>query len=157
MTAVRLIIVGAGPAGCAAALHAAAQGMGVTLIDEHPQSLEAMSVDAPYFYGTRMSAVLSDESTIADRVLFANDALLECAEAGVDVLTGTCVWGHYVPGENSTRLRVKQVGLADKEKSWLLEYDHLILAPGSRDLVLSFPGWHLPGVLVYFLCGINRF
>ena len=29
----------------------------------------------------------------------------------------------------------------------MLEYEYLILAPGSRDLVLSFPGWHLPGVL----------
>lgn len=143
----RLIVVGAGAAGCAAALHAAAKGMEVTLIDEHPQPLDAMSLDAPYFYGSRLVPVLSDESLMADRVLFANDAMLECAEAGVDVLTGTCVWGNYVPGENNTHLQSKQLGLADKDKSWVIDYDHLILAPGSRDLVLSFPGWDLPGVL----------
>jgi NADPH-dependent 2,4-dienoyl-CoA reductase/sulfur reductase-like enzyme len=143
----QVVVVGGGPAGCAAALEAARLGLQVTLVDEHPQPLSAMSLDAPYFYGTRLVAELSDASAIAERVLSANEALMECLEAGVDVLTGTCVWGLFVPGENLEHLGGQQVGLADETRSWMLGFDYLILAPGARDLVLSFSGWQMPGVL----------
>ncbi|MCO4878250.1 FAD-dependent oxidoreductase [Paraburkholderia caribensis] len=142
-----LVVVGGGVAGCTAALEAANAGLRVTLIDEHPQELSAMSLDAPYFYGARLPSVLSDQGLIAERVLGANEPLMECLEAGVDVVTGTCVWANFLPGTNNTHQKTLQVGVADAERSWLLDYDYLILAPGSRDLVLSFPGWNLPGVL----------
>ncbi|WP_449433313.1 FAD-dependent oxidoreductase [Pseudomonas putida] len=143
----QVVVVGAGVAGCTAALEAARNGLQVTLVDEHPQNTAIMSLDAPYFYGARLSSVLSDEGTVADRVLGSNDLLMDCLEAGVDVLTGTCAWGVFVPGQNTQSLGGAQVGLADGEKSWMLRYDHLVLATGARDLVLSFPGWELPGVL----------
>ncbi|MCP8465069.1 FAD-dependent oxidoreductase [Pseudomonas sp. ZM23] len=143
----QLVIVGAGTAGCSAALAAIRAGLKVMLIDEHPQGSSAMSLDAPYFYGARLAPVLSDEGTVADRVLGSNDALMECLEAGVEVLVNTCVWGVFIPGPNSQHLGGRQLGLADNEKSWIVGFDNLILATGARDLVLSFPGWHLPGVL----------
>lgn len=147
MNAEQVIVVGAGIAGCSAALEAARHGFRVTLVDEHPQTLTMMSLDTPYFYGARLSPVLSDTSAIADRVFGANEPMLNCLEAGVDVLTGTCVWGSYAPGPNSVSSEKPQLGLADSDRSWMVSYDHLILAPGARDLVLSFPGWQLPGVL----------
>jgi NADPH-dependent 2,4-dienoyl-CoA reductase/sulfur reductase-like enzyme len=142
-----ILVVGGGPAGCATAQEAAGLGFHVTLIDEHPQDISAMSLDAPYFYGARLPSVLSDQALVADRVLGSNEPLMECLEAGVDVLTGTCVWANFQPGANNVHLQVKQAGAADAERSWMIDYDYLILAPGSRDLVLSFPGWELPGVL----------
>ena len=42
-----LLIVGAGPAGIAAALEAAGRGIGVTLVDENPVPLETMGEDVP--------------------------------------------------------------------------------------------------------------
>ncbi len=147
MASEQLVVVGGGVAGCSAALEAARLGLKVTLIDEHPQSLQAMSLDSPYFYGARLAAILDDASVISERVLGANDLLLECLDAGVEILTGACCWGNFVPGPNNVHLKNPQLGVADGERSWLIDYDRLILAPGSRDLVLSFPGWHLPGVL----------
>jgi D-hydroxyproline dehydrogenase subunit alpha len=143
----RVIVVGGGRAGCAAALDAARLGLKVTLVDEHPQPLAAMSLDAPYFYGARLAPALSDASATAERVLGANEALMECLEAGVDVLTGTCAWGVYVPGENNVQQREMQLGLAHETRSWMVAFDFLVLAPGARDLVISFPGWQLAGVL----------
>jgi NADPH-dependent 2,4-dienoyl-CoA reductase/sulfur reductase-like enzyme len=143
----QVLVVGAGVAGCAAALEAARLGLRVTLVDEHPQTLQAMSLDAPYFYGARLPAILEDAAAISERVLGANESLLECLEAGVEILTGTCGWGSFRPGPNSTHLEGPQIGIADADGSRMLDYEYLILAPGSRDLVLSFPGWHLPGVL----------
>ena len=143
----KVVIVGAGPAGCAAALAAAELGLEVTLVDEHPQAPAAMSLDAPYFYGARLPAVLSNEAEIADRVLGANEALMECLEAGVDVIVGTSVWGVFQPGPNSRHLSGSEIGLADRERSWMLPFNHLVVAAGARDLVLSFPGWELPGVI----------
>jgi NADPH-dependent 2,4-dienoyl-CoA reductase/sulfur reductase-like enzyme len=143
----QLVIVGAGIAGCSAAIEAAKLGLRVTLVDEHPQSLQAMSLDAPYFYGARLPAVLDDAATISERVLGANDLLMECLEAGVEVVPATCIWGSFRSGPNNTQQPVPQLGIADAEGSRMLDYQHLILAPGSRDLVLSFPGWELPGVL----------
>ncbi|HEY2891467.1 MAG TPA: FAD-dependent oxidoreductase [Dongiaceae bacterium] len=143
----QLVVIGAGAAGCAAALEAATLGLRVILVDEHPQSLQAISLDAPYFYGARLPAMLADTAAISARVLGANELLQECREAGVEILTGTCSWGSFRPGANSAHLATPQLGLADAERSWMIDYDNLILAPGSRDLVLSFPGWNLPGVL----------
>lgn len=143
----QIVVVGGGVAGCSAALEAVRLGLRVTLVDEHPQSISAMSLDAPYFYGARLASVLSDEGTIADRVLGSNDLLMECLEAGVEVLPNTCVWGVFIPGANNEHLEDRQVGLADNERSWMVSFDYLIIAAGARDLVLSFPGWHLPGVL----------
>ncbi len=143
----QLLVVGAGVAGCSAALEAAKLGLRVTLIDEHPQSLQAMSLDAPYFYGARLPAILDDAAAISERVLGANALLMECLEAGVEILTGTCGWGSFRAGPNNRHLAAPQLGIADAEGSRMLDYEYLILAPGSRDLVLSFPGWHLPGVL----------
>jgi NADPH-dependent 2,4-dienoyl-CoA reductase/sulfur reductase-like enzyme len=147
MAVERMIVVGGGIAGCSAALEAVKRGLNVTLIDEHPQSRQAMSLDTPYFYGAQLAAVLDDASVVKERVHGANDLLLACLDAGVEILTGTCCWGSFVPGSNNVNLKNAQLGVADGERSWLVEYDHLILATGSRDLVLSFPGWHLPGVL----------
>jgi thioredoxin reductase len=143
----QLVIVGGGSSGCACAIEAAKLGLSVMLIDEHPQSTAAMGLDAPYFYGARLAASLSDTSAVADAVFGSNEALIDCLEAGVEVLVGTCVWGIFSPDAGDPKTRGKQLGLADEERSWIVDYDYLVLAPGARDLVLSFHNWSLPGVL----------
>jgi NADPH-dependent 2,4-dienoyl-CoA reductase/sulfur reductase-like enzyme len=142
----QVIVVGGGVAGCTAALEAARLGLNVALVDEHPQTLATMSLDTPYFYGSGLPNILSNRSLMAESVFGANDLLMQCVEEGVDVHTSTCVWGSYRPCENNSQIHSGQLGLADENRSWMLEYDYLILAPGARDFVLSFANWQLPGV-----------
>ena len=142
-----VVVVGAGAAGASAAIEAARLGLGVTLVDEHPLDLSTMAMDTPYFFGSRLLPTLADRGLMMERIVDSDERLAEAEDAGVKVLLGTCAWGSFRPGENSQHLERPCVGLADAERSWMLEYEHLILAPGARDLVLSFPGWELAGVL----------
>jgi thioredoxin reductase len=143
----QVVVVGAGIAGVSAAIEAAGLGVSVTLVDEHPLDLSTMAMDAPYFFGARLLPTLADRGLMMERIIDSGERLAEAEEAGVTVLLGTCAWGSFRPEENSRHLDRACVGLADAERSWMLEPEQLIVAPGARDLVLSFPGWELPGVL----------
>jgi D-hydroxyproline dehydrogenase subunit alpha len=143
----QVVVVGAGVAGTAAALEAVRLGLGVTLVDEHPIDLPTMAMDTPYFFGPRLVPTLADRALMRERVMGSSEPLQRAREAGVSVLLGTCVWGSFTPDENSRHLTTRSLGLADGTRSWLVEPEALILAPGARDLVLAFPGCERRGVL----------
>ena len=142
-----LVVVGAGAAGTAAAIEAARAGVQVTLIDENPISSSMMGLDVPLFFGKRTADSVSDRDVMLARVTAANPALEEAVAAGVDVQLGTCVWGAFRNTDTSRRLDGPQLGLADGKRSWVVKYDRLIVAAGSRDMVISFAGSHLAGAM----------
>ena len=142
-----LVVVGAGVSGTAAAIEAAKAGVQVTLIDENPIGMSMMGLDVPQFFGRRIEGALSDMAAMLERVVAANEDLAEAVEAGVDVRLGTCVWGAFRNAETSKLLDGPQLGLADQEQSWVMKYDRLIVAAGSRDLGMSFAGWNMAGAM----------
>ena len=133
--------------GTAAAIEAAKAGVQVTLIDENPIGMSMMGLDVPQFFGRRIEGALSDRAAMLERVVAANEDLAEAVEAGVDVRLGTCVWGAFRNAETSRLLDGPQLGLADQERSWVMKYDRLIVAAGSRDLGMSFAGWNMAGAM----------
>lgn len=147
MSTGRIVVVGASALGCRFALEARRAGVDVTLIDEHPQSVTAMSLDAPYFWGNGLPAALRNRVAVAESVLGSNEALMACAEAEVDVRTGTVAWGAFQNGPNTLHIGQPKVGIVSDDGNAMIDYDHLVLATGSRDFVPSFRGWELPGVL----------
>ena len=142
-----LVVVGAGVSGTAAAIEAAKAGVQVTLIDENPISTSMVGLNVPQFFGQRFMGTLRDKALMLERVAAANEALAEAEEAGVDIQLGTCVWGAFRNTETSRVLDGPQLGLADDERSWLMKYDRLIVAAGSRDLGMSFPGSNMAGAM----------
>ncbi|MEV5717740.1 NAD(P)/FAD-dependent oxidoreductase [Amycolatopsis mediterranei] len=111
-----VVIVGAGPAGLAAAEHALAAGAEVTVLDQ---------ADAPggqYHRGAshRFEALLSRCTWWPESTVWALEG------KRVHVLRG--------PADGTNRRR------------HTLEPDALVLATGAHDRVLPFPGWQLPGV-----------
>ncbi|RRA49364.1 FAD/NAD(P)-binding oxidoreductase [Acidipila sp. EB88] len=124
-----VLVVGAGPAGLAAATAAARHGCDVHVLDDNlapgGQIWRASSVAANTQSTQPMS---SREKAIA--ALHASGATLHCA---------TRVFA--APANNVVDV------LEQDEHGLRYTYRTLIVATGARELMLPFPGWTLPGVL----------
>lgn len=119
MTSVDVLIVGAGPAGLAAAVAAASTGARVTVVDERPSPGGRLLFEAP-------------GATSLDAYLNA------CERLGVEIRPRTVAWGVF-PGWT--------VSFETPDGADVVTTGQLILATGSTDLGLSFDGNTLPGVM----------
>ena len=114
-------VVGAGPAGIAAALAAADSGRSVGLIDDNP------AAGGQIWRGAHDSTRPSASSTWFDRL----------NKSAVQIVRGARVF-HATQGELA----------AESDDSVIqTSYGKLILATGARELFLPFPGWTLPNVM----------
>lgn len=143
----QLLVVGAGPAGIAAAAHAAELGIKVVLADENPVPASVMGDDIPLHFGQRFSAAARNRTAMLEAFIARDPTIAELFDAGVDVRLGTSVWGIYANGPSVGWLPGPVAGLQDGERSVMLGCDRVIVAAGRRDMGLAFPGWELPGVL----------
>ena len=143
-----VLVIGAGPAGTAAAIEAAKLGAQVVLIDENPVDPRLMGLDTPLLYGGRDDR-RGAAARAADRVAWWPPIRRwrRPLELGVDVRLGVTAWGLYVNGPALRALPAPMVGLADEDRSWMCGFERLILATGARDVALAFPGWDQPGVV----------
>ena len=115
-----VVIIGAGPAGLAAATVASSAGLAVLLLDAAP-------VPGGQIWRARQGVAAEPVAR----------ALARLASAGVRVLSGTRVV-MALPG---------RVLLIDgPQGARRLRWNRLILATGARERLLPFPGWTLPGV-----------
>jgi thioredoxin reductase len=144
---VQLAVVGAGPAGLAAAVTAAKAGIEVLLVDENPVAQALMGLDVPLHFGGRMNPAVQNKPRMVERIVETNPGLAEAFELGIDVQLGVYAWGAFSKGPSLRSIAKPVLGLADEERSWLVSFDRLILATGARDLGMSFAGWEKPGVM----------
>ena len=128
---VDVVVIGAGPAGLAAAATAAAHGARVVLLDEQAQAggqiyrdvdrvspLRGALLGADYVYGKTLIAAVGTTG-----VEHIRNAAVWMIESGFQVT--------YSCGQRSERVRSSQ----------------LILATGSLERPMPLPGWTLPGVM----------
>lgn len=133
MNASRIVVIGAGPAGLAAAAAASQAGADVVLVDEGERVGGQFWRHHPEFTDPRLQHQLG------------RFAAIRSAIHGVDVVSSASVWRVAV-GE---QLRVHVlVGPADgaRREGRTLVADAVVLATGAHDRVLPVPGWTLPGV-----------
>lgn len=142
-----LLVVGAGPAGVAAALAARRHGLQVVLVDENPVAAGSMGEDIPLLFGQRATGAVRNRNAMMEAVAAGTPFLEEALDAGVEVVLGTVVWGLYANGPSVRWLPGRIAGLSDGERSWLVSFEQVIVATGRRDMGLAFPGWELPGVM----------
>ncbi len=143
----QLLVIGAGPAGLAAATEAAALGLSVVLIDENPVPAALMGLDVPLFYGQRMNPAVQEAARMIERLVASDPAIEAAFDAGIDLRMGVTAWGAFANGDALHALPRNVAGLTDGARSWLCSFDALILATGARDLVIGFEGIDQPGVM----------
>ncbi|MFI8617342.1 FAD-dependent oxidoreductase [Acidovorax sp. NPDC077693] len=124
-----LLIVGAGPAGLAAALAAAPSGARIVLLDDNPAPGGQIWRDGP---GVTLPPAARQQRKALER------------HAHVQLRCGTRVVGLAEQTARSAGLHA--LWLEDAQGGWVQHARQIILCTGARELLLPFPGWTLPGV-----------
>ena len=124
-----LLIVGAGPAGLAAALAAAPSGARTVLLDDNPAPGGQIWRDGP---GVALPADARQQRDALER------------HANVQLRCGTRVVGLARQTERGAGLHA--LWLEDAQGGWVQHARQIILCTGARELLLPFSGWTLPGV-----------
>jgi len=131
MIKIEIAIVGAGPAGLAAACEAAQVGSKVIVFDENNQPGGQLVKQIHKFFGSK-------EHMAGTRGIDIGDKLYKRAlSLGVDIRLGTAVWGYFE----------RQLAVVSNNQVELVSAKKIIVATGASENTLSFPGWTLPGVM----------
>jgi len=126
-----LIVVGAGPAGLAAAATATRAGLSTLLLDEN-QGIGGQIYRGITANPVRNRAILGED-------YWAGTALaLTSLASGVQIVNGATVWSLD---------RTLTVGVSVAGKARLLQAKRVIVATGSLERPMPIPGWTLPGVM----------
>ncbi|QTE02342.1 FAD-dependent oxidoreductase [Streptomyces cyanogenus] len=140
----RLAVVGAGPAGLAGALAAAARGVEVVLVDAAEQAGGQFYRQPARALGARRPQALHHQWRTWERL---RDALDRHREAGrITHLTDHHVWC-VRRGSACDEVTVHALRGPAQEEGVTVRADAVLLATGGYEQVLPFPGWTLPGVV----------
>jgi thioredoxin reductase/bacterioferritin-associated ferredoxin len=133
MKTVQLAIVGGGPAGLSAAVEAAQLGVSVIVLDENPRLGGQIYRQPASEFG------ISDEKKLGKQYRDGKKLLQKVAafQAEITIWSNTLVWGYF--GE-------KELAVIRNGRAEILKADQIIIASGTYDRPLPFPGWTLPGV-----------
>jgi NADPH-dependent 2,4-dienoyl-CoA reductase/sulfur reductase-like enzyme len=123
-----ILIIGAGPAGMAAALAAAPSGASITVVDDNAQPGGQIWRDGP-------------QAALPALARQHREALAR--HANIRLLNGTRVVGL---GARSPADHAPALLLEDADRGWTQHSQSIVLCTGARELLLPFPGWTLPGV-----------
>jgi thioredoxin reductase/bacterioferritin-associated ferredoxin len=127
---VEVLVVGAGPAGVSAAAAAAERGADVVLVDDQRTAGGGLVA-----LGT---ALVSTDGSLKPAVELRDTLYELVVNAGVTYISQALVWGLFSG---------LSVGLVTPGESVEIRPKRLIVATGTVDTPLPFPGWDLPSVL----------
>lgn len=125
-----VVIVGAGPAGMAAAMTAAKHNIKVALFDES-------SSPGGQIYRSVLTCSLPDEVMGKD-YLYGKNLVTAFLEANVSYFPASSVWDVEKNGA---------IGVLNGGTSYRVNTECLILATGAMERPVPFSGWTLPGVM----------
>jgi thioredoxin reductase len=127
-----IAVVGAGPAGLAAAVESARLGARIVVLDENDRPGGQLFKQIHKFFG-------SEEHKAGTRGIRIGYELLEEARSlSVDIRLNTVVYGLFDG---------LILGTMANGRTSTLTTQRVILATGASENVLAFPGWDLPGVM----------
>ena len=127
-----VLVVGAGPAGLAAAVAAGEAGADVMVLDERP------GAGGQYF--KQPASFLTEPGEVGrDRQFERGRRLIERARAaGATIIGKAEIWGAFAP--RTLMAKTDDASLVIRPKT-------LVVATGAYERVMPLPGWTLPGVM----------
>ncbi len=132
----QVLVVGAGPAGLAAAEAAAAGGLRVVVLDER-------TAPGGQYYKPVAASHRVKAAAHPDKQFAAGAKLVDLVRAlGVQVLSHCTVWDAKTRGEGGVTLQA-----IDDEGSLEISAARLVVATGAYERAWQVPGWTLPGVM----------
>jgi thioredoxin reductase/bacterioferritin-associated ferredoxin len=124
-------VIGAGPAGLAAATVTAACGLSTVLLDENAGA-------GGQVYRAITSTTVSNPQ-ILDRDYWDGQALIQdLKDTRAEYVPGATVW---------SLTRDREIGVSVKGQAHMLRAKRVILATGAMERPFPIPGWTLPGVM----------
>ena len=126
-------IVGAGPAGLAAACEAARLGARVVVIDENSTPGGQLIKQIHKFFGSSSHGAGIRGIDLAVRLVEGAKSL------GVKIIANAVVYAAFAEG--------RKVEFHDERACHSLVAKRLIVAAGASENALAFPGWTLPGIM----------
>ena len=127
-----MVCVGAGPAGLAAAVTAARNGVDVVVYDENDRPGGQLFKQIHKFFGSKEHRAMERGFDIG------NSFLTEARELGVEVSLNSVVLGIYENGALNVMIR-DRIEQVKAEKT--------LIATGASENMIPFSGWTLPGVI----------
>ncbi|OQB95451.1 MAG: Hydrogen cyanide synthase subunit HcnB [Spirochaetes bacterium ADurb.Bin110] len=130
-----ILIIGAGPAGLAAAAELGSMGFQVLVADDKPQAGGKLVLQTHKFFGSEADCYAGTRGIDIAKIL--QEQALQYPS--VTILTNAPVVGIY---------KDRKAGVYLNYESYLLvEFTALVVAAGAREKALHFAGWDLPGVI----------
>ncbi len=132
-----LVVIGAGPAGLAAATLAAKSGLDTALIDEQTEP-------GGQIYRAIGSTPIRDRKVLGDDYWHGETLVAPFQQSGAHYLPRATVWS-VTPAEDEPSLH--ELGLSIDGLAHLTRAKSVIVATGAQERPFPIPGWTLPGVM----------
>jgi hydrogen cyanide synthase HcnB len=130
----KAVVLGAGPAGLAAAVELSRHGIGVTIVDDNPD------VGGQIYRQPPEEFIITDETHLIKRHKIGHQLIQELNKLSVKmtIIRNAYTWGLY----NSKCLAILHNGEIEH-----IEFDKLFLCEGALERSIPFSGWTLPGIM----------
>lgn len=131
-----LAIIGGGPAGLAAAIEAAGDGVQVLLIDENKRPGGQLFKQIHKFFGSKAHNAGIRGMNIGKKLLE------ETEKNNVEVWLGS-----FVSGINEGNILSVVRRAEGQKKLCMVQAEKILICCGGAENAVNFPGWELPGVM----------
>jgi len=127
----QLLVIGAGPAGMAAAQAAARHGIEVAVVDEQAQA-------GGQIYRNVGSSPLADIALLGKDYVFGRQMVQSFEHAHIDYFANSAVWYLDKSGE---------LGIVEDGVHRRVTAQRVVIACGAQERAMPFPGWDKAGVM----------
>lgn len=132
-----VIVVGAGPAGLAAAATAAAHGLAVLLVDENP-------APGGQIWRAITTTPVTDRAVLGADYWKGADHVARFSASGAHCAPRCTVWSIDADSRDDGCV---EIGVSMAGAARMIAARHVILATGAQERPFAIPGWTLPGVM----------